>query len=146
MINTLMIRCLIYIMEPNYSWIYLLIFLIIPLSRIIPRLIANRKPNNENFSQFQNISNNGDEIWKAKIESRQNQNISDEMKVLGNMHNGANTFDKIQKQTKITVEELNRILEDLERKEMIRVVKKSGMFGEKIELYSTDKGFREYYS
>jgi CRP-like cAMP-binding protein len=133
-------------MEPNYSWIYLLIFLIIPLSRIIPRLIANRKPNNENFSQFQNISNNGDEIWKAKIESRQNQNISDEMKVLGNMHNGANTFDKIQKQTKITVEELNRILEDLERKEMIRVVKKSGMFGEKIELYSTDKGFREYYS
>ena len=90
-------------MEPNYSWIYLLIFLIIPLSRIIPRLIANRKPNNENFSQFQNISNNGDEIWKAKIESRQNQNISDEMKVLGNMHNGANTFDKIQKQTKITV-------------------------------------------
>jgi hypothetical protein len=141
-----MIRCIIYIMEPNYSWIYLLIFLIIPLSRIIPRLIANRKPNNENFSQFQNISNNGDEIWKAKIESRQNQNISDEMKVLGNMHNGANTFDKIQKQTKITVEELNRILEDLERKEMIRVVKKSGMFGEKIELYSTDKGFREYYS
>ena len=141
-----MIRCIIYIVEPNYSWIYLLIFLIIPLSRIIPRLIANRKPNNENFSQFQNISNNGDEIWKAKIESRQNQNISDEMKVLGNMHNGANTFDKIQKQTKITVEELNRILEDLERKEMIRVVKKSGMFGEKIELYSTDKGFREYYS
>ena len=141
-----MIRCIIYIMEPNYSWIYLLIFLIIPLSRIIPRLIANRKPNNENFSQFQNISNNGDEIWKAKIESRQNQNISDEMKVLGNMHNGANTFDKIQKQTKITVEELNRILEDLERKEMIRVVKKSGMFGEKIGLYSTDKGFREYYS
>lgn len=141
-----MIRCIIYIMEPNYSWIYLLIFLIIPLSRIIPRLIANRKPNNENFSQFQNISNNGDEIWKAKIESRQNQNISDEMKVLGNMHNGANTFDKIQKQTKITVEDLNRILEDLERKEMIRVVKKSGMFGEKIELYSTDKGFREYYS
>ena len=146
MINKFMIRCIIYIMEPNYSWIYLLIFLIIPLSRIIPRLIANRKPNNENFSQFQNISNNGDEIWKAKIESRQNQNISDEMKVLGNMHNGANTFDKIQKQTKITVEELNRILEDLERKEMIRVVKKSGMFGEKIELYSTDKGFREYYS
>jgi hypothetical protein len=146
LINKFMIRCIIYIMEPNYSWIYLLIFLIIPLSRIIPRLIANRKPNNENFSQFQNISNNGDEIWKAKIESRQNQNISDEMKVLGNMHNGANTFDKIQKQTKITVEELNRILEDLERKEMIRVVKKSGMFGEKIELYSTDKGFREYYS
>ena len=68
------------------------------------------------------------------------------MKVLGNMHNGANTFDKIQKQTKITVEELNRILEDLEKKEMIRVVKKSGMFGEKIELYSTDKGFRAYYS
>jgi len=133
-------------MEPNYSWIYLLIFLIIPLSRIIPRLIANRKPNNENFSQFENISNNGDELWKAKIESRQNQNISDEMKVLGNMHNGANTFDKIQKQTKITVEELNRILEDLEKKEMIRVVKKSGMFGEKIELYSTDKGFRAYYS
>lgn len=141
-----MIRCIVYIMEPNYSWIYLLIFLIIPLSRIIPRLIANRKPNNENFSQFENISNNGDELWKAKIESRQNQNISDEMKVLGNMHNGANTFDKIQKQTKITVEELNRILEDLEKKEMIRVVKKSGMFGEKIELYSTDKGFRAYYS
>ncbi len=133
-------------MEPNYSWIYLLIFLIIPLSRIIPRIIANRKSNNGNFSQFENISNSGDEFWKSKIESRQNQNISEDMQVLGSMHNGANTFEKIQKITKIPSEDLNRILEELENKEMIRVVKKSGMFGEKIELYSTDKGFRAYYS
>ena len=34
-------------MEPNYSWIYLLIFLIIPLARVLPRILrrAGLKPN-----------------------------------------------------------------------------------------------------
>ena len=41
---------------------------------------------------------------------------------------------------------LNSILEDLEKKGLMKVVKKQGMFGPKVELYSTDKGFKEYYS
>jgi len=28
--------------DPNFSWIYLVIFLAIPLSRIVPRLLAKR--------------------------------------------------------------------------------------------------------
>ena len=34
-------------MEPNYSWIYLLIFLMIPLARVLPRILrrAGLKPN-----------------------------------------------------------------------------------------------------
>ena len=36
-------------MEENYSWIYLLIFLIIPLARIVPRLLR-RGAYKENIS------------------------------------------------------------------------------------------------
>ena len=66
-------------MEPNYSWIYLLIFLIIPLARIIPRLLRKKglSPNmpttgeNPRRNFFQ--ENSPDEIfefsdlWKGNI-------------------------------------------------------------------------------
>jgi len=35
--------------DPNFSWIYLIIFLAIPLSRIIPRLISRRKLQKNSF-------------------------------------------------------------------------------------------------
>ena len=36
--------------EPNFSWIYIIIFLAIPLARIIPRILA-KKGIGKNFSQ-----------------------------------------------------------------------------------------------
>jgi DNA-binding HxlR family transcriptional regulator len=68
------------------------------------------------------------------------------MMVLGAINNGAKTFDKIRKETQIEYNELNDILENLEQKELMRVERKSGLFGTKVELCATDKGFREYYS
>ncbi|ABX12720.1 hypothetical protein Nmar_0824 [Nitrosopumilus maritimus SCM1] len=69
-----------------------------------------------------------------------------DMQVLGIMHQGANTFDKIQRNLKIDSKELDSILQQLEKRDLIKVIQKQGMFGPKIEIYSTDKGFKEYYS
>ncbi len=68
------------------------------------------------------------------------------MQVLGIMHQGANTFDKIQRAIKMDSKELDSILQDLEKRDLIKVIQKQGLFGPKVELYSTDKGFKEYYS
>lgn len=64
--------------------------------------------------------------------------------VLGAIKKGAKKFDKIKNKTGIEPEELNKILEKLEERGMIRVDKKKGLFGgEKIELQITDKGSNE---
>ncbi len=55
-------------------------------------------------------------------------------------------FKNIQKITGLDREELVSILDDLEKKGLVKVVEKSGPFGPKVELYATDKGFKEYYS
>ena len=63
--------------------------------------------------------------------------------VLGAINNGAKQFDKICKVTKIKPEELNGVLEKLEKCGFINVQEKKGLFGKKIEMYTTDKGNRE---
>jgi len=131
--------------DPNFSWIYLIIFLAIPLSRIIPRIIAKRRQKAEGYSRqetpFQESQN---PEWDPKQESLKPQ--TKDMQVLGIMHQGANTFEKIQRGMKIESKELDSILQKLEKRGLIKVIQKQGMFGPKIELYSTDKGFKEYYS
>ena len=63
--------------------------------------------------------------------------------VLGAINNGAKQFDKICKVTKIKPEELNGVLEKLEKCGFINVQEKKGLLGKKIEMYTTDKGDRE---
>lgn len=64
--------------------------------------------------------------------------------VLGAISKGARKFDKIRSKTGISPEELNEILEKLEKRGFIRVDKKKGFFGgEKIEMNLTDKGNNE---
>lgn len=64
--------------------------------------------------------------------------------VLGAIKKGAKKFDKIRNKTGISPEELNKILEKLEERGLIKVDKKKGFFGgEKIELQLTDKGSNE---
>ena len=66
--------------------------------------------------------------------------------VLERMNRGAKNFKKIQEITGLGRDELISILKDLEKRGLIKVEEKSGLFGSKIELYVTDKGIKEYYS
>ncbi|WP_316504507.1 hypothetical protein [Nitrosopumilus sp.] len=68
------------------------------------------------------------------------------MLVLGELNRGTKTFANIQKNTSLTNNELDGILENLEKNGFLKVHHKQGMFGTKIELYPTDKGMKEYYS
>ena len=63
--------------------------------------------------------------------------------VLGAIRSGAKKFDKIVRVTKIKPDELNKILEKLERRGLIEVKEKKGFFGSKVELNTTEKGSRE---
>ena len=60
--------------------------------------------------------------------------------VLERINRGAKNFKKIQKITDLERNELASILEDLEKRGLMKVEEKSGLFGPKVELYLTDKG------
>ncbi|MFB5624268.1 MAG: hypothetical protein ACE5RP_05060 [Nitrosopumilus sp.] len=137
--------------DPNFSWIYIIIFLAIPLARIIPRILAKKgigknfsqpKPQNEFQSGFAENSLNVQE--KPKMESSKPQSKND--LVLGALNRGSKSFESIQKNTGLNTQELDSILEDLEKNGLLKVVHKQGLFGPKTELHPTDKGFKEYYS
>ena len=130
--------------EPNFSWIYIIIFLAIPLARIIPRILAKRRQRSDGYSRQEPFQETRNTEWNTKQESLKPQ--TKDMQVLGVMHQGANTFEKIQRSLKMESKDLDSILQQLEKKDLIKVVQKQGMFGPKVELYSTDKGFKEYYS
>ena len=63
--------------------------------------------------------------------------------VLGSIQRGKKKFSNIQNETKISPEELNSILEELENKNFIKVEEKKGLFGKKIELKITENGSYE---
>jgi hypothetical protein len=69
-----------------------------------------------------------------------------DMQVFDVLNYGAENFEKIQKITGLEHNELVSILDDLEKRGMMKVEEKSGLFGSKIELYPTNKGIKEYYS
>jgi hypothetical protein len=140
-------------MTEHFYWIWA-IFFIIPFVSIIRRYL--RKRNMQNFSksseqyhemQFKTNS--------SKIETpRQNllepepepKPETKDMQVFEVLNYGAGNFEKIQKITGLKHDELVSILEDLEKRGMIKVEEKSGLLGSKIELYPTKKGIKEYYS
>ena len=63
--------------------------------------------------------------------------------VLGSIRRGKKKFSNIQNETKISPEELNLILEELENRKFIRVEELKGWFGKKIELKITEGGSNE---
>ena len=135
--------------DPNFSWIYLIIFLAIPLSRVIPRLIARRKIQNNSTSQRQfELSSDKykTHVEDTRPEIKSEKPLTKDRIVLRELNHGANTFEKIQKNTGMDVKELDSVLENLERDGLLKVVQKQGLFGPKTELYTTDEGFKEFYS
>lgn len=130
----------------GFAWFWL-IFLLIPLMRIIPRVmkrIRKKEGTTETFqsSQFEQSSN--DVIQEVPEKNSKLQ--TKDMLVLGELNRGTKSFENMRKNTGMEENELNSILEDLEKRGLMRVEKKGGVLGVKIELYPTDKGFKEYYS
>jgi hypothetical protein len=140
--------------DPNYSWVYLIIFLAIPLARIIPRILSKYGigKNTTNAIQEKQFQSGFDE-YSQKPQMKSSESSTNASKpqtknnlVLGVLNRGSKTFENIQKNTGLDNTELDAILEDLEKNGLMKVVHKQGMFGPKTEIIPTDKGFREYYS
>jgi len=139
-------------MTEHFYWIWA-IFFIIPLVSIIRRYLRKRNVQNfskssEQYHEMQFKTNS------SKIETpRQNllepepepKPETKDMQVFEVLNYGAGNFEKIQKITGLKHDELVSILEDLEKKGMMKVEEKSGLLGSKIELYPTKKGIKEYY-
>jgi len=144
--------------EEGFSWIYLIFFLI-PLARIVPRLVRKwRKGKDVDENQFiqsnQEIEKMPDSFARAnsfeKIEpfeksKSDNKPQNKEMQVLGELNKGVKDFNKIQKNLGISNQELESILKDLEDQGLMKLVKRGGIVGTKVELYPTDEGFKRYY-
>lgn len=71
------------------------------------------------------------------------EEVPKDILVLGAIRKGAKSFKKILKQTKIQPEELDEILKRLEERGLMEPKEKKGLFGKKVELYVTEKGYRE---
>ena len=147
--------------DADFSWVYLIIFLAIPLARIIPRILAkkgigvNAQPRTqerqfeseyEKYSQKTQTEPSKPHIEPSKPHIEPSKPQTKNSMVLGVLNRGSKTFESIQKNTGLSNSELDAILEDLESKGLMKVVHKQGMFGPKTEILPTDKGFKEYYS
>jgi len=140
-------------MTEHFYWIWA-IFFIIPLVSIIRRYL--RKRNMQNFSksseqyhemQFKTNSSRIETPRRNLLEPEpEPKHKTKDMQVFDVLNYGAENFEKIQKITGLEHDELVSILDDLEKRGLMIVKQKSGLFGPKIELYPTNKGIKEYYS
>ena len=148
-------------MEENYSWIYLLIFMIIPLARILPRLLrraglkqdisARPETPRGNFFQesppadnFRESSSPDNFQESPRREEFSTKNWPKEKIVLGLLMTNISKFEELQKKGNISTNNLDTILQDLEKKGLMRPVEKNGPFGKSIQLRITEKGAAEF--
>ena len=135
-------------MSDHFYWIWL-IFLMIPLVRVIQRYVRKRNDPDYYTSSEKRVEMQLEKTSTNTIE-KPTRNLTrpetKDMLVLGELNRGVKSFDKIQKIIGLKRDELISILDDLEKRGLMRVEEKSGPFGPKVGLYATDKGFKEYYS
>ena len=149
-------------MEIDYSWIFLLIFLIIPLARILPRILkrtgfkenisARLESPRENFFKESDSADNFKESDYADNfkesppteEEFSTKNWSKEKIVLGLLMSNISKFEELQKRGNLSTNNLDRILQNLEKKGFMTPVEKSGPFGTSIQLKITEKGANEF--
>ena len=149
-------------MEIDYSWIFLLIFLIIPLARILPRILkrtgfkenisARLESPRENFFKESDYADNFKESDYADNfkesppteEEFSTKNWSTEKIVLGLLMTSISKFEDLQKRGNLSANNLDRILQNLEKKGFMTPVEKSGPFGTSIQLKITEKGASEF--
>ena len=133
----------------------------VPLARILPRVLKKYKiggfqsqevPQRQFESDFNRYEEQSDKQFQSTPTQSQEVPKSSKpqtknMLVLGELHRGVRLFENVQKNTGLTNEELNSILEDLETNGLMKTQEKPGLMGgTKTELVPTDKGFKEYYS
>ena len=148
-------------MEENYSWIYLLIFMIIPLARILPRLLKRaglkqdisarpetprgnffqESPPADNFRESSSPDNFQESPRREEVSTK---NWPKEKIVLGLLMTNISKFEELQKKGNISTNNLDTILQDLEKKGLMRPVEKTGPFGKSIQLKITEKGAAEF--
>ena len=139
-------------MEENYSWIYLLIFLIIPLARIVPRLLRraglkeniSARPESPRGNFFQESSSPDNFQESPRREEFSTKNWPKEKIVLGLLLTNITKFEEIQKKGNLSTNNLDTILQDLEKKGLMQPVEKTGPFGKSIQLRITEKGAAEF--
>ena len=141
--------------EEGFAWIYLVFFLVIPLSRILPRLVQKWKDKKhgvpEQFTQKSYQSTN--ETITESPETTHQKDIPKEMKpqsldmlILGELNRGTKKFNSIQRNLDIDSKTLEEALQSLEDQGLMEVQQKQGLTGPKIELIPTEKGFKKFYS
>ena len=135
-------------MADHFYWIWI-IFLLFPLARIIQRYMRKRQIQNSPESSEKHIEMQFKTNQSETINAPQRNLAKPETKnmlVLGELNRGIKNFQKMQKNTGFKREELISILDDLEKRGLMRTEQKSGLFGPTVLLYATDEGFKEYYS
>ena len=152
-------------MSEHFYWIWA-IFFIIPLVSIIRRYLRKRNMQNlskssEQYHEMQFKTNSSKietprrNLLEPELEHEPEPELEHEpepeletkdKQVLGELNLGVKNFEEIQKITGLERDKLVSILKDLEKRRLIKVEEKSGLFGRKVELYLTDKGFKKYYS
>lgn len=142
----------------DFQWIYLIFFLI-PLARILPRVIRKWRNKgmeenqfNQNFQKTEQIPNSF-ETPKSFERSQSfekprspDKSLELDMQVLAEINNGVRDFNQIQKNIGMDNQELEKILTDLENKGLMKIVKKSGLIGSKVEIHPTENGFKKFYT
>jgi DNA-binding HxlR family transcriptional regulator len=141
--------------EDGFAWIYLVFFLVIPLSRILPRIVQKWKDKNraspEQFTQTtyqstnETIADTPRKTPQEEIPREMNPQTLD-MLVLGELNRGTKNFNSIQRNLGVDSKALEEILESLEKQGLMKVQNKQGVLGPKIELVPTEKGFKKFYS
>ena len=150
--------------DGDFIWIYL-VFFMIPLARVIPRLIRKWQNKNNPISENQYKQNfQSPEQRQTPFErletSEERESIEREhsfgksksgekpldqkMMVLGEINRGIKDFNQIQRITNIDNQKLENILKGFEDDGLMRVVKKDGIMGSKIELHPTEKGYKKF--
>jgi len=136
----------------SWQWIFIF-FAVLMIARIVPRMLRKGKMNLQRgnvVATEQPFSETRDQPFVKESKERSfvegTKPESNDMMVLGQINRGYKTFGEIQKKTRFASEELNSILEDLEKRGLVRVEQKKGLVGNKVELLPTEKGYREYDS
>ncbi len=138
----------------SWQWIFVF-FAILMIARIVPRMIRGRKnilPQQAGSTKPHMVTESRSEQSFVKESQPEPPFVKDakpetkDMLVLGELNRGATSFSEIKKNTGLDSKELDSILKGLETRRLMRVEKVKGLLGNKIELYPTEKGFREYNS
>ena len=127
--------------EDGFALIYLIFFLI-PLARILPRIIRKLR----NKTQDAKPKTYTDGPMMGQMQESFAKPPDAEMMVLGTINSGNKNFNGIQKNTGLNKQELEDVLKKLEEHGLIKVVQKGGLFGMKVEIHPTEKGQKKYYT